>query len=318
MIPLTGSRLALDEGFLLFAIAFTPDPWGLLDPSHRVEETSAFSSQAHLYRQTNDLQTVSFSSLLLQSFHKACHSYPKDQIVGGEDAPLGKYPYQVSLRKSGFHSCGGSIVSSHTVLTAAHCIISEKQLTVKIRLFDSYSNNPASLRDLTIHAGTNYLNESGVVYTAIQAITHKNYDPYQLINDVGLLILSTAVEFKPLVQRILLAKDDIAPADYPCILTGWGRLSVGGQIPNNLQQIELKVYDQNKCRQEHMNVQSSHICTLTKTGEGACHGDSGGPLIADGVQIGIVSFGVPCARGYSDVFTRVSAFTKWFEEHVVD
>jgi len=26
MIPLTGSRLALDEGFLLFAIAFTSDP----------------------------------------------------------------------------------------------------------------------------------------------------------------------------------------------------------------------------------------------------------------------------------------------------
>lgn len=32
MIPLTGSGLALDEGFLLFAIAFAPDPWGLLIP----------------------------------------------------------------------------------------------------------------------------------------------------------------------------------------------------------------------------------------------------------------------------------------------
>lgn len=41
---------------------------------HHVEETSASSSQAHLYRQTNDLQTVPFSSLLLQSFHKACRT----------------------------------------------------------------------------------------------------------------------------------------------------------------------------------------------------------------------------------------------------
>ncbi|KAM0733577.1 Chymotrypsin-1 [Formica fusca] len=246
-----------------------------------------------------------FFTFVVACLAVAAHGYPNGQIVGGEDAPVGKYPYQVSLRKSGFHSCGGSIISSHTVLTAAHCII-------------GYIGNPASLRDLTIHAGTNYLSESGVVYTATQAIAHENYNPYQLSNDIGLLILSTAVEFKPLVQPILLAKDDIAPAGYPCILTGWGRLSLGGQIPNNLQQIELKVYDQNKCRQEHGNVQSSHICTLTKTGEGACHGDSGGALVADGVQIGVVSFGVPCARGYSDVFTRVSAFTEWLEKHVVD
>lgn len=32
MILLTGSGFALDEGFLLFAIAFAPDPWGLLIP----------------------------------------------------------------------------------------------------------------------------------------------------------------------------------------------------------------------------------------------------------------------------------------------
>lgn len=102
-----------------------------------------------------------------------------------------------------------------------------------MRLFNSYSGNPAGLRDLTIHAGTNYLSESGVIYTATQAIAHENYNPYQLTNDIGLLILSTAVEFKPLVQPILLAKDDIAPAGYPCILTGWGRLSVSSLNKTN-------------------------------------------------------------------------------------
>lgn len=93
-------------------------------------------------------------------------------------------------------------------------------------LFNSYTDNPATLKDLTIHAGTNYLSESGVVYTASRAIAHENYNPFRLTNDIGLLILSTAVEFKPLVQPIPLAKDDIAPADHPVILTGWGRTSV--------------------------------------------------------------------------------------------
>lgn len=42
---------------------------------HDVEETSTSSSQARFYRQTNDLQTVSFSSFLsLQSFRQACRA----------------------------------------------------------------------------------------------------------------------------------------------------------------------------------------------------------------------------------------------------
>lgn len=44
-------------------------------------------------------------------------------------------------------------------------------------------------------------------------------------------------------------------------------------------------------------------------------GDSGGPLVsADGTQIGIVSFGVPCAIGAPDVFTRVYAHVDWITE----
>jgi secreted trypsin-like serine protease len=234
----------------------------------------------------------------------AAHGYPNIHIVGGEDAPAGKYPYQVSLRRHGSHSCGGSIINRHTVLTAAHCV-------------DSYTDNPDALKELTIHAGTNLLSESGVVYTASRAIAHENFNSYELTNDIGLLILSTAVEFTALVQPISLAETDVAPAGHSCILTGWGRTSTGGPVPDKLQQIELSVYDQAKCRESHSNVISSHICTLTKSGEGACYGDSGSALVAEGVQIGIVSFGVPCAQGAPDVYTRVSAFQDWLKEHVV-
>lgn len=45
-------------------------------------------------------------------------------------------------------------------------------------------------------------------------------------------------------------------------------------------------------------------------------GDSGGPLAADGEQIGVVSWGIPCAKGRPDVFTRVFPYRSWIDKHV--
>jgi trypsin len=42
-------------------------------------------------------------------------------IVGGVPAVAGDFPFIVSLQKNGAHFCGGSLLDSTTVLTAAHC-----------------------------------------------------------------------------------------------------------------------------------------------------------------------------------------------------
>lgn len=62
-------------------------------------------------------------------------------------------------------------------------------------------------------------------------------------------------------------------------------------------------------------VTDGTLCAFSlESGRGLCHGDSGGPLVIDGELAGIGSWGVPCAHGRPDGFTRVSFFFDWINE----
>ncbi|XP_076394333.1 transmembrane protease serine 9 [Megachile rotundata] len=221
----------------------------------------------------------------------------ESRIVGGRDASSGMFPYQVSLRQNGRHFCGGSIISSRYILTAAHCV--------------EGMNN---LKAMSVVVGTNQLNSGGVSYGVEKAVYHKDYDEYYLVNDVAVIRVDRNIAFNNLVKPISLASGSNSYDGSACILSGWGRVQAGGNIPNNLQYINLNVLSVAQCKKTHSNVRSSHICTFTKYGEGACNGDSGGPLVVNGVQVGVVSFGIPCGVGKPDVYTRVSSFVSWIKQ----
>ncbi|XP_018356665.1 PREDICTED: trypsin 5G1-like [Trachymyrmex septentrionalis] len=221
-------------------------------------------------------------------------------IIGGKNAKIGEFPYQVSLKYNNIHRCGGSIIDNYNILTAARCV-------------DGLEN---SVGNLKVHAGTNWLDVSGAVYDVESVSVNSKYDDYLFINDVALVHLKNSITYNRLVKPINLTTFDEGLENKPCTLTGWGTTSIDGSTSNYLQKIKLIVYPQEDCKAAQPKVRDSHICTLTKEGEGACYGDSGGPLVANKVQIGIVSFGNPCALGYPDIYTRVSSFVPWINEHL--
>ncbi|KAB0790923.1 hypothetical protein PPYR_02723 [Photinus pyralis] len=221
---------------------------------------------------------------------------PTERIVGGSTAPEGRYPYQISLRdlRSG-HFCGGSIIASNWILTAAHCV---------------YGKSASSMY---VVAGANNLFSGGSKYAVYQVIWHQAYNPSNNVNDIALLRLNQNIAFGQKISAISLANSNPL-SGTSCILSGWGLTSYPSQqLPSYLQQISLTAITLRQCvaALPGMPVTQGNLCTYKTYGQGACQGDSGGPLIANGEQVGVVSWGIPCAKGNPDIFSSVAYFRNW-------
>lgn len=141
------------------------------------------------------------------------------RIIGGSDAIPGQFPYQASLRKvaNRRHFCGGSIVTNHWILTAAHCTIEERPSTIFAII------------------GTHLLSGAGGVEHAIDIIrNHERFYIETIENDVAVIRTEIEMEFSLFVSAIPLINRKVE--NEALIVSGWGRTSAADlQHPQNLK-----------------------------------------------------------------------------------
>ena len=74
------------------------------------------------------------------------------RIIGGNKTIIEKHPYHVSLRyKEQVIFCGGAIISSRHIVTAAHCLLHVNYTSVYTGSDDSHQGDRHRIKNYWIH-----------------------------------------------------------------------------------------------------------------------------------------------------------------------
>ncbi|CAG9860203.1 unnamed protein product [Phyllotreta striolata] len=228
------------------------------------------------------------------------------KIVGGDNATITDYPYQVSVlfvqRGDLLHGCGGSIINEFYILTAAHCTYGETEESTAVRV------------------GSSIRNQGGTVYEVRKIHIHPRYNPETFDYDISVLELTSPLSYEPGVAAITLATEGTEITDgIEAVATGWGYMKdpkQHGILADQLQVVTLPVISTETCQNQYYQgaVSDRMFCAgYDEGGKDTCMGDSGGPLVVAGIQIGVVSWGGICAAP-----KQPGAYTKLpvFEEYI--
>lgn len=250
-----------------------------------------------------------FLSVISLSFAQARNEIDS-RIFRGMNATKGQFPYFAQIftnatkpnaTQPSYIFCGGSIISSKFILTAAHCIEDYTHVVVSLGINDA---NDFSTQQF---------------HYAARTYVHKGYNLTTGTNDIAIVQLADEIVFTEFIKVIPLSCEIIGSGVWTQ-LAGRGKTRTNTAIfPNILQWTNLLTIPNEICAKAYplVNISSAKVCTVGKQKQTTCTGDSGSVLIrmfnGTEAQIGVVNGGSTrgCDDGQISIFSRISSFIDW-------
>lgn len=257
--------------------------------------------------------SLCLSVLCVLSF---CFAQPRTEIDSrifrGMNATKGQFPYFAQVLTNAtvenatqpdYIFCGGSIIGSKYILTAAHCVENFTKVIVTLGVYDA------------MDASTQQL------YVAEQIYVHDDYNLTSGTNDIAIIQLRHEIDFNELIKPIPLS----------CEITGsgvWTRVTGRGKthtnatsFPEILQWTNMLTIPNEICSKAYprVDISAAKICTYGKYQQATCLGDSGSVLMrvfnGTEAQIGVVNGGSSrgCDHGQIGINSRISHYIDWIE-----
>ncbi|CAH0668669.1 unnamed protein product [Spodoptera exigua] len=268
------------------------------------------------------------------------------RIVSGHNTSIAAVPWQVSLREKTYPICGGSVVTDIWLLTAAHCLLRARASELSVRLGSSWKTHGGEMYDVKecyVHpryVSKTKTNDVGLVRLYSPLRFSSRVLPIRLVarearlpaNEPAIVsgwgklkeggpsatyLQSSTIKTiaMKLCRRSGLDRKAIDPASMFCA----GSFSQASPDACQNQkdfhtdsglQIVIRI---KSLQQPFRNFMSANEQT------DYLMGDSGGPIVYEGVLIGVVSWGLGCARGnFPGVYSRLSypLIYDWIHDHI--
>ncbi|XP_071053511.1 trypsin-7 isoform X1 [Onthophagus taurus] len=239
------------------------------------------------------------------------------RIIGGKDAYFGQFPWQAHIKISAYQ-CGGVLVSSKYVATAAHCIIKAKLYDIVVYLGELDTQDTGSVVELA--PAELHRVKTKIIHPKFQ---FRRTQPDRF--DVALLELVTEAGSSYHIAPICLPEGHLDLRNREGVVAGWGKTKPTAELmgTNILRSATVPILDIKECiswhKTKHIKVElfDEMICAGHADGHhDACLGDSGGPLIVlEGGRwtlAGLISAGFGCGEPHQPgIYHSTSITADW-------
>ena len=225
-------------------------------------------------------------------------SRTRNRIYGGSPVDIEEVPWAVAVMFSNGNEstwrvvCGGTVISSKMILSAAHCFPPRINATM-----------------IKIAAGSTYIPSPKQFLGVKQIHNHESYDSRSMQYDLSVLELN-----EPLVYSEKILPACLPTQDKPlrilkeCDVSGWG-LTETGDTSQRVLHARINYLEDSKCESKFDDVDlDTMVCYDSDRGSDTCQGDSGASIICStgtaDITMGVSSYGNTCGQG--GVYARIT------------